>query len=176
MCKNTICEGSIRHTLSWNAVISPNFLLWKFCGKLQFLQRFGRFETIRKLYGNCISTQFPHQKVTVFYAVLAEINNFCILFAVTFQTTKSTDCLKFILKIYDPWISCKYRTSRPRKFSMKWLFWKFQNGNFRANMVTSLKLYMFKDYADYFGKIFRRTMICWKQLNGCSTKNIPFNF
>ena len=146
MCKNTICEGSIRHTLSWNAVISPNFLLWKFCGKLQFLQRFGRFETIRKLYGNCISTQFPHQKVTVFYAVLAEINNFCILFAVTFQTTKSTDCLKFILKICDPWISCKYRTSRPRKFSMKWKF-SGQYGDFtKAVHVQRLRWLFWENF------------------------------
>ena len=26
-----------------NAVISPNFLVWKFCGKAQFLHSFGRF-------------------------------------------------------------------------------------------------------------------------------------
>ena len=39
-----------------NTVISPNFLMWKFCGKAQFPHS----ETMRKL---CLSTKFPHQEV-----------------------------------------------------------------------------------------------------------------
>ena len=38
---NTLTADSV------NAVISPNFLVWKFCGKTQFPQSFGPF--IRKL-------------------------------------------------------------------------------------------------------------------------------
>ena len=112
--------------------------------------------------------------------MLDKINNFCILFAVIFQTTKSTDCLKFIFKIYGPWISCKYRTSRPKEFLeeavLKILEWSLFLVNFRANMLTSLKLNMFKGYADYFRKIFRRAIVCRRRLDGHSTKNIPFNF
>ena len=97
-----------------------------------------------------------------------------------FQTTKSTDCLKFIFKIYGPWISCKYRTSRPKEFLeeavLKILEWSLFLVNFRANMLTSLKLNMFKGYADYFRKIFRRAIVCRRRLDGHSTKNIPFNF
>ena len=34
------CEGFIHCK---NTVISPNFLVWKFCGKAQFLQGFAQF-------------------------------------------------------------------------------------------------------------------------------------
>ena len=32
----------MKHTVK-NTVISPNFLVWKFCGKAQFPHSFGRF-------------------------------------------------------------------------------------------------------------------------------------
>ena len=47
-----------------NAVMSPNFLVWKFCGKAQFVRNYG---------GNCAFPQNFHTRklgeVTVFYAV-----------------------------------------------------------------------------------------------------------
>ena len=47
-----------------NTVISPDFLVWKFCGKVQFPYCFGRFarnyKTIRK---RCLSAKYPHQKI-----------------------------------------------------------------------------------------------------------------
>ena len=54
--------------IAQNAVISPNFLVWKFCGK-----------TIRpKLCGNCVFPQNFHTRksdeITAFYAVLL-VNN-----------------------------------------------------------------------------------------------------
>ena len=39
-----------------NIVISPYFLVWKFCGKAQFRHSF----RMRKL---CLSTKFPHQEI-----------------------------------------------------------------------------------------------------------------
>ena len=45
-----------------NTVISPNFLVQKFCGKEQFPHSFGRFaRTVRKLF---LSTKFPHQEIS----------------------------------------------------------------------------------------------------------------
>ena len=50
-----------------NRVISPNFLVWKFCGKAQFPHSFGELpETMRKLY---LSTKFPHQEITWNYGI-----------------------------------------------------------------------------------------------------------
>ena len=47
-----------------NTVISPNFLLWKFCKKEQFPHSFGRFacspEAMQKLF---LCTKFPHQEI-----------------------------------------------------------------------------------------------------------------
>ena len=40
-----------------NTIISPNFLVWKFCGKAQFPHSFGR---MRKL---CFSTKFPYHEI-----------------------------------------------------------------------------------------------------------------
>ena len=44
-----------------NTVISPNFLVWKFCGKAQFLNSFGRFA--QNYGGLCLSTKFSHQEI-----------------------------------------------------------------------------------------------------------------
>ena len=45
-----------------NTVISPNFLVQKFCGKEQFPHSFGRFaRNMRKLF---LSTKFPHQEIS----------------------------------------------------------------------------------------------------------------
>ena len=35
-------QNNVTYTAK-NTVISPNFLVWKFCGKAQFLHSFGRF-------------------------------------------------------------------------------------------------------------------------------------
>ena len=44
-----------------NTVISLNFLVWKFCGKVQFRIVLGESpETVRKL---CLSIKFPHQEI-----------------------------------------------------------------------------------------------------------------
>ena len=44
-----------------NTVISPNFQVWKFCGKEQFSHSFGESpETVRKLF---FSIKFPHQEI-----------------------------------------------------------------------------------------------------------------
>ena len=48
-------------TTAKNPIISCNFLVWKFCRKVQFPHSFGQFaETMRKL---CFSTKFPHQEI-----------------------------------------------------------------------------------------------------------------
>ena len=68
----------VMHTAK-NTVISPNFLVWKFCGKTQFLHSFGRFarnyaETVpfRK-----ISTP-GNQLIVVFFAVaLINCSSYC---------------------------------------------------------------------------------------------------
>ena len=59
-----------------NTVISPNFLVWKFCGKPQFPHSFGR---IARIYAE---TVFPQNvqirtlgEITVFYAVCLSV--FC---------------------------------------------------------------------------------------------------
>ena len=53
-----------------NTIISPNFLLWKFCGKAQFPHSFGRFA----VYENCVFPQNFHTRnigeITVFFAVI----------------------------------------------------------------------------------------------------------
>ena len=53
-----------------NPVISPNFLLWKFCGKAQFPE----FHSCPKLCGNCAFPQNFHTRklgqITGFFAVI----------------------------------------------------------------------------------------------------------
>ena len=44
-----------------NTVISPNFLVWKLCGKAQFPHSFGRFAR-PKLCGNCAFPQNFHTR------------------------------------------------------------------------------------------------------------------
>ena len=46
-----------------NIVISPNFLVWKFCGKTEFPHSFGR---IARTYAETV----PFHKITVFFAVI----------------------------------------------------------------------------------------------------------
>ena len=58
-----------------NTVISPNFLVWKFCGKAQFSHSFGR---IPKLFGNYAFPQNFHTRtsseITVFFAALKDVD------------------------------------------------------------------------------------------------------
>ena len=50
-----------------NTVISPNFLMWKFCGMHSFRIVSGESpETMRKL---CLSTKFPHQGIRWNYGI-----------------------------------------------------------------------------------------------------------
>ena len=58
---------------AYNTVISPNYLVWKFSGKVQFLQRFGRFgrnyaETVpfHKIRWNCNIFRSTSFRVWVF--------------------------------------------------------------------------------------------------------------
>ena len=52
-----------------NAVLSPNFLVWKFCGKAQFRIVSGESpKTMRKL---CLSIKFPHQEIRWKYGIFA---------------------------------------------------------------------------------------------------------
>ena len=52
-----------------NTVISPNFLVWKFCGKVQFLNHFGRFS--RNYAETVPSHKIPHQEIRWNYAFFA---------------------------------------------------------------------------------------------------------
>ena len=73
------CNRYIRFFRKWkwrctvkNIVISPNFLVWKFCRKAQFS---AYFRAIRpKLCGNCAFPQSFHTRklgeITVFFAVV----------------------------------------------------------------------------------------------------------
>ena len=62
-----IFDGKLKRTPAQNTIISPNFLMWKFCGKAQFPHSFcDSPETMRKLH---LSTKFPHQKIRCNYGV-----------------------------------------------------------------------------------------------------------
>ena len=49
-----------KHCTVKNTVISPNFLVWRFCGKAQFSHSFGRYRP--KLCGNCAFPQNFHTR------------------------------------------------------------------------------------------------------------------
>ena len=50
-----------------NTVISPNLLVWKFCGKVQFPLSFRRFA--RNSEELCLSTKFSHQEIRWNYGI-----------------------------------------------------------------------------------------------------------
>ena len=52
------------NSISWN-LISPNFLVWKFCGDAQFPQTFGGIARI--CYSSQIATRFQHLLVKSSY-------------------------------------------------------------------------------------------------------------
>ena len=65
------------HTIKWkhgtitakNTLISPDFLMWKFCGKAQFPQSFGQ---IIRNYAETVpfhKISTPGNEITVFFAV-----------------------------------------------------------------------------------------------------------
>ena len=60
-----------------NSIISPNFLVWQFCGKAQFPQSFGR----PKLCANCLSTKLPHQEIRWNYAIFRSDKVFLRIFS-----------------------------------------------------------------------------------------------
>ena len=68
--ESRMANSSLSNTVK-NTAISPNFLVWKFCGKAQLLHRFGRFA--RNYARNCAFPQNFHIRklgeITVFYAV-----------------------------------------------------------------------------------------------------------
>ena len=46
---------------TWNTVLSPNFLVWTFCGKTHFTHSFGQFS---QNYGKLrLSTKFPNHEI-----------------------------------------------------------------------------------------------------------------
>ena len=52
-----------------NTVISPNFLVWKFCGKVRIV--LGDLpETMKKL---CLSSKFPHQTIRWNYGIFCSV-------------------------------------------------------------------------------------------------------
>ena len=56
-----------------NSVFSPNFLVWIFFGKSQFLYFFYESpETMRKL---CFFTKFPHQEIRWNYGISCSVND-----------------------------------------------------------------------------------------------------
>ena len=72
MYSNYVClintYGRITAFTAQNAVISPNFLAWKFVERYSFRIDLGKSpETMRKL---CLSTKFPHQKIRCSYGIL----------------------------------------------------------------------------------------------------------
>ena len=64
-------EATVSSDTAKNTVISPNFMVCKFCGKAQFPHSFGRIRP--KLCGNCAFPQNLHNmklgEITVFFAV-----------------------------------------------------------------------------------------------------------
>ena len=51
-----------------NTVISPNFLVWKFCGKAQFPHSFGR---VTRNYGETVhSHTWKLGEIKIFFAVI----------------------------------------------------------------------------------------------------------
>ena len=59
-----------------NTLISPNFLVWKFCGKAQFPHSFGRYsfhivsgESPKTMWKLFLSSKFPHQEITRNYGI-----------------------------------------------------------------------------------------------------------
>ena len=70
LLRHNICSQNIdcfkKHLTAKNTVISPNFLVWKFCGKVQFLQSF-------VLCGNCLFTKFPQQETRWNYCIFRSV-------------------------------------------------------------------------------------------------------
>ena len=69
------CYISIHFQTLWdntstakNTVIPPSFLVWKFCGKVQFLHC--KAQLMRKL---CLSTKFPHQEIRWNYGIFHSV-------------------------------------------------------------------------------------------------------
>ena len=62
------CQSQIEKGFWINAAISPNFLVWKICGRHRFGLVSGNLpETMRTL---CLSTKFPHQEIRWDYDML----------------------------------------------------------------------------------------------------------
>ena len=61
--ESRMANSSLSNTVK-NTAISPNFLVWKFCGKAQFLQSFGRFA---RNYGETV----PFHKILLSGKIIA---------------------------------------------------------------------------------------------------------
>ena len=70
---------------SKNTVILPNFLVWKFCGKGQFLHSFGRFA---QNYAKTVS--FHKMSTPGNYGILRTAS--CYLFSIIFRRCASDHC------------------------------------------------------------------------------------
>ena len=71
-CRNLVLfQISIVDSTAKNTVISPNFLVWKFCGKEQFPHSFGQFA--RNYTELFLSTKFPHQQIKWNYGIFCSV-------------------------------------------------------------------------------------------------------
>ena len=85
----TLCRSRPATITAKNTAISPNFLVWKFCGNAQFPHSFGRIafpQNFRanhpKLCGNCAFPQNFHTRklgaITVFFEEHTKKQNFIV--------------------------------------------------------------------------------------------------
>ena len=81
-----------------NAEISPNFLVWKFCGNAQFPQNFGQFGQFKAFPQNSHTRKIG--EISVFYAVVAYI--YIWFYEWYFLLKRST----FFIKCYALFVTC----------------------------------------------------------------------
>ena len=82
---NTVCFSDVvgiqSATTAKNTVISPNFLVWKFCGKAQFPHSFGRITFPQNFHTRKLGEN------TIFYTVyVRKEDSSLILFLTTFDS------------------------------------------------------------------------------------------
>ena len=89
--EKTLLRKVTRTIFTWkNTVISPNYLVWKFRGKAQFPQTFGRF--VR----NCRNCVFPKSFLT---RKLGEITVFSAVFRMTRSSKTPLLCCFYLFSI-----------------------------------------------------------------------------
>ena len=98
----------IDHSTAKNTVISPNFLVWKFCGKAQFPHSFGRISRKSKLHHCKKKTFFVKDSLTLFRVGLfriahgwAGLPKICHTYPTMMKLGAVLPYLKKIQKIYE---------------------------------------------------------------------------